>query len=173
MHGFQLRSWFWNYYYYGKDWYYQRADDPPIGFSTKWVKQRAKRVGIASEAQWAGRVLVISPATVPSLQLGVDGPRTGQGCGVFAAASSTRASVLTAARPTRSAPSWCEVDYLPGPHGSAVFTRGETQALATVTLGTKLDEKLVDDVLNQGHERFLLHYNFPPFSTGEAAPRAE
>lgn len=73
MHGFQLRSWFWNYYYYGKDWYYQRADDPPIGFSTKWVKQRAKRVGIASEAQWAGRVLVISPATVPSLQLGVDG----------------------------------------------------------------------------------------------------
>ena len=90
MHGFQLRSWFWNYYYYGKDWYYQRADDPPIGFSTKWVKQRAKRVGIASEAQWAGRVLVISPATVPSLQLGVDGPRTGQGCGVFAAASSTR-----------------------------------------------------------------------------------
>ena len=90
MHGFQLRSWFWNYYYYGKDWYYQRADDPPIGFSTKWVKQCAKRVGIASEAQWAGRVLVISPATVPSLQLGVDGPRTGQGCGVFAAASSTR-----------------------------------------------------------------------------------
>lgn len=69
-------------------------------------------------------------------------------------------------------PIWCEVDYLPGPHGSAVFTRGETQALATVTLGTKLDEKLVDDVLNQGHERFLLHYNFPPFSTGEArAPR--
>ena len=65
-------------------------------------------------------------------------------------------------------PIWCEVGYLPGPHGSAVFTRGETQSLATVTLGTKLDEKLVDDVLNQGHERFLLHYNFPPFSTGEA-----
>ena len=63
-------------------------------------------------------------------------------------------------------PIWCEVDYLPGPHGSAVFTRGETQSLATVTLGTKLD------VLNQGRERFLLHYNFPPFSTGEArAPR--
>ena len=90
MHGFQLRSWFWNYYYYGKDWYYQRADDPPIGFSTKWVKQQAKRVGIASEAQWAGRVLVIFPATVPSLQLGVDGPRAGQGCGVFSSASSTR-----------------------------------------------------------------------------------
>ncbi len=69
-------------------------------------------------------------------------------------------------------PIWCEVDYLPGPHGSAVFTRGETQSLATVTLGTKLDEKIVDEVLNQGHERFLLHYNFPPFSTGEArAPR--
>ena len=79
MHGFQLRSWFWNYYYYGKDWYYQRADDPPIGFSTKWVKQRARRVGIASEAQWAGRVLVISPATVPSLHLGVEGPWAGQG----------------------------------------------------------------------------------------------
>lgn len=65
-------------------------------------------------------------------------------------------------------PIWCEVDYLPGPHGSAVFTRGETQALATCTLGTKLDEKVLDDVLNQGKERFLLHYNFPPFSTGEA-----
>ena len=67
-------------------------------------------------------------------------------------------------------PIWCETDYLPGPHGSAVFTRGETQALATVTLGTKLDEKILDDVLNQGRERFLLHYNFPPFSTGEARP---
>ena len=68
-------------------------------------------------------------------------------------------------------PIWCEVDYLPGPHGSAVFTRGETQALATCTLGTKLDEKILDDVLNQGKERFLLHYNFPPFSTGEAKPQ--
>ena len=65
-------------------------------------------------------------------------------------------------------PIWCEVDYIPGPHGSAVFTRGETQSLSTVTLGTKLDEKILDDVLNQGRERFLLHYNFPPFSTGEA-----
>ena len=68
-------------------------------------------------------------------------------------------------------PIWCETDYVPGPHGSAVFTRGETQALATVTLGTKLDEKILDDVLNQGRERFLLHYNFPPFSTGEARPQ--
>ncbi len=68
-------------------------------------------------------------------------------------------------------PIWIETDYVPGPHGSAVFTRGETQSLATVTLGTKLDEKVVDDVLNQGHERFLLHYNFPPFSTGEAKPQ--
>ena len=68
-------------------------------------------------------------------------------------------------------PIWIETDYVPGPHGSAVFTRGETQSLATVTLGTKLDEKIVDDVLNQGHERFLLHYNFPPFSTGEAKPQ--
>ncbi len=67
-------------------------------------------------------------------------------------------------------PIWCEVDYIPGPHGSAVFTRGETQSLSTVTLGTKLDEKIVDDVINQGRERFLLHYNFPPFSTGEARP---
>ena len=65
-------------------------------------------------------------------------------------------------------PIWCEVDYLPGPHGSAVFTRGETQSLTSVTLGTKSDEKIVDDVLNQSRERFLLHYNFPPFSTGEA-----
>ena len=69
---------------------------------------------------------------------------------------------------TQIRPIWCEVDYIPGPHGSSVFTRGETQSLSTVTLGTKLDEKIVDDVLNQGHDRFLLHYNFPPFSTGEA-----
>jgi len=68
-------------------------------------------------------------------------------------------------------PIWIEPDYLPGPHGSAVFTRGETQALVTVTLGTTLDEKIVDDVLNQSKERFLLHYNFPPFSTGEARPQ--
>ena len=68
-------------------------------------------------------------------------------------------------------PIWCEVDYLPGPHGAAIFTRGETQALVTCTLGTTLDEKIVDDVLNQSKERFLLHYNFPPFSTGEARPQ--
>ena len=69
---------------------------------------------------------------------------------------------------TEIRPIWCEVDPLPGPHGSSIFTRGETQSLSTVTLGTKLDEKLVDDVLDRHNERFLLHYNFPPFSTGEA-----
>jgi polyribonucleotide nucleotidyltransferase len=63
---------------------------------------------------------------------------------------------------------WGEVDYLPGSHGSALFTRGETQSLTSVTLGTKLDEKIIDNVTLQGRERFLLHYNFPPFSTGEA-----
>lgn len=68
-------------------------------------------------------------------------------------------------------PIWAEVDCLPGPHGSSIFTRGETQSLSTVTLGTKDDEKLVDDVLYNGKERFLLHYNFPPFSTGEAKPQ--
>lgn len=68
-------------------------------------------------------------------------------------------------------PIWSEVDCLPGPHGSSIFTRGETQSLTTVTLGTKSDEKLVDDVLFHGKERFLLHYNFPPFSTGEARPQ--
>lgn len=67
-------------------------------------------------------------------------------------------------------PIWCEVGYLPAPHGSAIFTRGETQSLTTVTLGTKLDEKMIDDVLREGSERFVLHYNFPPFSTGEARP---
>ena len=77
---------------------------------------------------------------------------------------------LDGRKTTQIRPIWCEVDYLPGPHGSAVFTRGETQSLSTVTLGTKLDEKILDDVLNQGRERFLLHYNFPPFSTGEARP---
>ncbi len=65
-------------------------------------------------------------------------------------------------------PIWCEVEPLPGPHGSAIFTRGETQALATATLGTKLDEKLVDGALERYYMKFLLHYNFPPFSTGEA-----
>ena len=65
-------------------------------------------------------------------------------------------------------PIWIETDYIPGPHGAAVFTRGETQSLSTVTLGTKDDEKIIDDVLVHGKERFLLHYNFPPFSTGEA-----
>ena len=78
---------------------------------------------------------------------------------------------LDGRKTTEIRPIWCETDYLPGPHGSAVFTRGETQALATVTLGTKLDEKIIDDVLNHGTERFLLHYNFPPFSTGEAKPQ--
>lgn len=77
---------------------------------------------------------------------------------------------LDGRKTTEIRPIWIETDYVPGPHGSAVFTRGETQALATVTLGTKLDEKILDDVLNQGQERFLLHYNFPPFSTGEAKP---
>lgn len=65
-------------------------------------------------------------------------------------------------------PIWCEVSPLPMPHGSAIFQRGETMSLSTCTLGTKLDEKLVDNVLNRGYQRFLLHYNFPPFSTGEA-----
>ena len=65
-------------------------------------------------------------------------------------------------------PIWCEVSPLPMPHGSALFTRGETQSLSTCTLGTKMDEKLVDDVLERGYQRFLLHYNFPPFCTGEA-----
>ena len=69
---------------------------------------------------------------------------------------------------TQIRPIWIEIDCLAGPHGSAVFTRGETQALTTVTLGTKLDEKIVDDVLNRSKDRFLLHYNFPPFSTGDA-----
>ena len=77
---------------------------------------------------------------------------------------------LDGRKTTEIRPIWAEVDYIPGPHGSAVFTRGETQSLSTVTLGTKLDEKIVDDVINQGRERFLLHYNFPPFSTGEAKP---
>lgn len=65
-------------------------------------------------------------------------------------------------------PIWCETSPLPMPHGSAIFTRGETQSLTTVTLGTKMDEKLVDGALEKSYMRFLLHYNFPPFSTGEA-----
>ncbi len=75
---------------------------------------------------------------------------------------------LDGRKTTEIRPIWIETDCLPGPHGSAVFTRGETQSLSTVTLGTKADEKMIDDVLNHGKERFLLHYNFPPFSTGEA-----
>ena len=67
-------------------------------------------------------------------------------------------------------PIYCEVDLLPGPHGSALFTRGETQSLTTVTLGTKLDEQIVDQALYQGYGKFMLHYNFPGFSTGEVKP---
>ncbi len=78
---------------------------------------------------------------------------------------------LDGRKTTEIRPIWCEVNPLPGPHGSAIFTRGETQSLTSVTLGTKLDEKIVDDVLDQHRERFLLHYNFPPFSTGEARPQ--
>ena len=68
-------------------------------------------------------------------------------------------------------PIWCEVSPLPGPHGSSIFTRGETQSLSTVTLGTSRDEKMIDEALIQGTDRFLLHYNFPPFATGEAKPQ--
>ncbi len=67
-------------------------------------------------------------------------------------------------------PIWCEIDYLPNPHGSAVFTRGETQSLTTVTLGTKMDEQIIDQPLTQGYNKFMLHYNFPGFSTGEVKP---
>ena len=68
-------------------------------------------------------------------------------------------------------PIWCEVDYLPCAHGSAIFTRGETQSLASVTLGTKMDMKEMDEVLIQDDQQFVLHYNFPPFATGEAKPQ--
>lgn len=67
-------------------------------------------------------------------------------------------------------PIWSEIDYLPGTHGSAVFTRGETQSLTTLTLGGKMDEQMIDSALEKRFERFMLHYNFPPFSTGEARP---
>ena len=67
-------------------------------------------------------------------------------------------------------PIWCEVDYLPSTHGSAVFTRGETQSLTTVTLGTKMDEQMIDGAIHAGSSKFFLHYNFPGFSTGEVKP---
>jgi len=75
---------------------------------------------------------------------------------------------LDGRKPNQIRPIICEIDPLPATHGSALFTRGETQSLTTVTLGTKLDEKIIDEVLNQGTEKFTLHYNFPPFATGEA-----
>ena len=77
---------------------------------------------------------------------------------------------LDGRKTTEIRPIWSEVGYLPGPHGSAIFTRGETQSLSTVTLGTKMDEKIIDEALIVGRDRFILHYNFPPFSTGEARP---
>ena len=67
-------------------------------------------------------------------------------------------------------PIWSEIDYLPNAHGSAVFTRGETQSLTTVTLGTKLDEQMIDGAMHSGYNKFILHYNFPGFSTGEVRP---
>lgn len=75
---------------------------------------------------------------------------------------------LDGRKTTEIRPIWSEAGYLPGPHGSAIFTRGETQSLSTVTLGTKSDEKIIDEALIIGKDRFILHYNFPPFSTGEA-----
>lgn len=75
---------------------------------------------------------------------------------------------LDGRKTTEIRPIWSEVSYLPSAHGSAIFTRGETQSLTTVTLGTKLDEKVIDEVMMKGTEKFVLHYNFPPFSTGEA-----
>ncbi len=78
---------------------------------------------------------------------------------------------LDGRKTTEIRPIWSEIDYLPGAHGSSVFTRGETQSLTTVTLGTKMDEKIIDEALLQGRDRFMLHYNFPPFSTGEAKPQ--
>ena len=77
---------------------------------------------------------------------------------------------LDGRKPDEIRPIVCEIDPLPATHGSSLFTRGETQSLTTVTLGTKLDQKIIDEVLNQGSEKFTLHYNFPPFSTGEAKP---
>ena len=77
---------------------------------------------------------------------------------------------LDARKTTEIRPIWCEVDYLPSTHGSSVFTRGETQALATVTLGTSREANIIDLPTEQGEENFYLHYNFPPFSTGEARP---
>ena len=75
---------------------------------------------------------------------------------------------LDGRKTTEIRPIWCEVSPLPMPHGSAIFQRGETMSLSTCTLGTKMDEKLIDGVLEKSYQRFLLHYNFPPFSTGEA-----
>ncbi|POS02295.1 polyribonucleotide nucleotidyltransferase [Flavobacterium croceum DSM 17960] len=77
---------------------------------------------------------------------------------------------LDGRKTTEIRPIWCEVDYLPSTHGSAIFTRGETQALATVTLGTSREANVIDSPSEQGEEKFYLHYNFPPFSTGEAKP---
>jgi len=77
---------------------------------------------------------------------------------------------LDGRKTTEIRPIWCETDYLPSVHGSSLFTRGETQALATVTLGTSREANVIDNASEQGEEKFYLHYNFPPFSTGEAKP---
>lgn len=77
---------------------------------------------------------------------------------------------LDGRKPTEVRPIWTEVDYLPSAHGSALFTRGETQSLTTVTLGTKLDDQMIDQAMQTGYKKFILHYNFPGFSTGEVKP---
>lgn len=77
---------------------------------------------------------------------------------------------LDGRNPKEIRPIWCEVDYLPGTHGSAIFTRGETQSLTALTLGSSKDANMIDSVISQHDEKFFLHYNFPPFSTGEARP---
>lgn len=77
---------------------------------------------------------------------------------------------LDGRRPNEIRPIWCEIDYLPSTHGSSIFTRGETQSLTSVTLGSKLDEAMIDNALDMYYDKFMLHYNFPPFSTGEVKP---
>ncbi len=77
---------------------------------------------------------------------------------------------LDGRKPNEVRPIWSEIDYLPSAHGSAVFTRGETQSLTTVTLGTKLDDQMIDQAMSSGYNKFMLHYNFPGFSTGEVKP---
>ncbi|ADR20226.1 polyribonucleotide nucleotidyltransferase [Marivirga tractuosa] len=146
------------------DKYYQQFFD----IAAKGLADKAERARLFSEIK-DGYIDSLPEDTEISLSLAKSYLSAAQKKAVRNATLETR-SRLDGRKLDEIRPIWSEIDYLPSAHGSAVFTRGETQSLTTVTLGTKLDEQMVDGAVHSGYNKFILHYNFPAFSTGEARP---